>query len=412
MRKYIITISFVLFTLFMMNVAFAAEPLIQATFSTNPIIASPGNDGYIQLTLKNSGTVSVSRITISSVSFDSNIIPSEDWVGDLSSLAAGDSTISLFKFKVAEKASSGLHTVTFHIDYGADYVSRTIDPNMIINVQSPSTLEFTSIDPASLKPGENRNVIFTITNKGDSSIPNVIFTWTSSGNVVLPLGSGNRVVIPSIGANSYYNLSVEVSVSPSATPGLYPLSTVIQFSDKSGTNQIINSTAGIEIGGETDFDVSLQESTAGTVSLSVANIGVNPATSVAISIPEQDRFSVTGATSVLLGDLNSGEYTMASFQLTSRNVTQNIPAMGNASQIRNVTEGNLLKVEISYTDTTGFRQTVQKQVSVTGSLLSTSAGQVRTQTRNGLGIWLYVIIGAVGIIAVVVYFKFFRRKKK
>jgi len=412
MRKNIFLLSCMLLLLITANIVLAAEPLIQATFSPNPVTANPGNDGYIQLTLKNAGTVAASRVKISRVSFDPDIIISGDWIGDLSSLGAGDSVTSLFKFKVSEKASSGLHTLTFYIDYGADSTSRTINPNAIVNVQSSSTLELTSIEPSSLKPGEKRNVIFTITNKGDSSVANAIFTWTSSSNTILPLGSGNRVVIPAIGANSYYNLSVEVSVSPSATPGVYPLSTTIQYSDRSGTSQNISSTAGIEIGGETDFDVSLQESTAGTVSLSVANIGVNPATSVAISIPEQDRFSVTGATSVLLGDLNAGEYTMASFQLTSRNVTQNIPARGNASQIRNATEENFLKVEISYTDTSGFRQTVQKQVSITGSLLSTSAGQVKTQTRNGLGIWLYVIIGAVGIIAVVVYFKFFRRKKK
>ena len=411
MRKIMIPISFMLLTLLMTNLAFAAEPLIQSTFSTNPITASPGSDGYIQMTLKNAGTVAANRITISYVSFDSDIIPSAGWTGDLSSLGAGDSTISLFKFHVSERATSGLHTVTFYIDYGADYVTRTINPNVIINVQTPSTLELTSINPSSLNPGEKRSVTFTITNEGSSPITNAIFTWTSSGNTILPLGSGNRVVIPAIGANSYYNLSVDVSVSPDATPGIYPLTTVLQYTDKSGTSQTINLTAGIEIGGETDFDVSLQEATAGTVTLSVANIGVNPVTSVAISIPQQDMFSVTGASSVFLGDLNPGEYTIASFTLTSRNVTQGIPARTNASQPRNMTEGNLLKVEISYTDTTGSRQKVQKEVSVTG-LLSTSSGQRTTQRSNGLGIWLYVIIGAVAIIAIVVYLKFFRRKKK
>lgn len=412
MRKSIISISFAILILTMVNSALAAEPLIQATFSPNPIVTNPGNDGYIQLTLKNSGTVAASRIKISGVSLDPDIIPSGDWTGNLNPLGAGDSVTSLFKFKVSEKASLGLHTITFYIDYSVDSaLYRTINPNAIINVQLPSTLELTSVEPSSLRPGEKTNIVFTITNKGDSSVANVIFTWTSPSNTILPLGSGNRVVIPTIGANSYYNVSVEVSVSPSTTPGIYPLSTTIQYTDKSGTSQNISSIAGIEIGGETDFDVSLQESTAGSISLSVANIGVNPATSVAIRIPEQEGFLVTGATSVFLGDLNPGDYTIASFQLVSRNITQRTPVTGNVSGIRNMTKENLLTVEISYTDTSGFRQIVQKKVSVSG------LGQMQLPTRFNQGgssfrVWLYVGIGVAGVVAVVVFFKFMRRKKK
>jgi len=411
MKKNIVSISFVLSILVMANLALAAEPLIQASFSTNPIIVNPGNDGYVQLTLKNSGTAAASRIEISHVSSDPDIIPSGNWVGELNPLGAGDSTTSLFKFKVSEKASPGLHTLTFYIDYGVDSTSRSINPNAIINVQSPSALELTSIEPSSLRPGEKTNMTFTIANKGSNSIANVIFTWTSSGNTILPLGSGNRVVIPMVDANSYYDIPVEVSVSPSATPGVYSLSISIQYSDKSGANQSISSTAGIIIGGETDFDVSLQESTGNTVSLSVANIGVNPVTSVTIRIPEQERFSVTGVTSVFLGDLNPGDYTMASFQLTSRNITQRIPTRGNVSEIINMTEGNLLKVEISYTDTTGSRQIVQKEVSVSGLGVAQFTANLR-QRGGGLGTWTYVAIGVIGVIAIVVFFKFVRRKKK
>lgn len=411
MRKQIVVVSFVFLILMMANSVLATDPLIQATFSTNPVTVSPGNDGYIQMTLKNSGTTASDRITIPYVSYDSDIIPSGNWVGELSPLGGGDSLTYLFKFKVSDRASLGLHTITFYINYGIDTTTRTITSNAIVNVQSASTLELTSIDPYSLKPGEKTNMVFTITNDGNSPVNNVIFTWTSSSNVVLPLGLGNRIVIPMIGANSQYNVSSEVFVSPSATPGVYPLSISIQYSDRSGTNQNISSTAGIEIGGGTDFDVNLQESTTSSISLSVANIGVNPATSLEVSIPTQDRFVVTGATSVFLGDLNSGEYTIATFQLALRNATQRTSTRTNVSETGTITGGNLLTVEISYTDTSGFRQVIQKEVSVAS--LSTTQFSASTGQRSGFGIWLYVGIGAVVIIAaVVIYFKFFRRKKK
>jgi len=411
MRKEIVAVSFVFLILMMANSALATDPLIQATFSTNPVTVSPGNDGYIQMTLKNAGTTASDRITIPYVSYDSDIIPSGNWVGELSPLGGGDSLTYLFKFKISDRASLGLHTITFYINYGIDSTTRTITSNAIVNVQSASTLELSSIDPSSLRPGEKTNMVFTITNGGNSPFNNVIFTWTSSSNVVLPLGLGNRIVIPMIGANSQYNVSSKVFVSPSATPGVYPLSISIQYSDRSGTNQNVSSIAGIEIGGGTDFDVSLQESTTSSISLSVANIGVNPATSVEVSIPTQDRFVVTGATSVFLGDLNSGEYTIATFQLALRNATQRTSTRTNVSETGTITGENLLTVEISYTDTSGFRQVIQKEVSVAS--LSATQFSASTGQRSGFGIWLYVGIGAVVIIAaVVIYFKFFRRKKK
>jgi hypothetical protein len=389
------------------------EPLVQATFSTNPTIIVPGNDGYLQLTLKNSGTVAAGRIKISHVSFDPNIVPFGTWTGELSPLGAGDTTTSLFKFHISENAPSGIYALTFYIEYGADSTDRSINPNAIINVQTPSVLELTSIKPSSLKIGEKTNMTFTIANKGSGSINNIIFTWTSSGNAILPLGSDNRVIIPSIGANLFYNIETEVSVSPTSTPGVYPLSIFIQYTDKSGANQTISSTAGIEIGGETDFDVSIQDSTSTSTTLAITNIGENTAYSVIVSIPQQENFRVTGISTSIMGNLNAGDYTLASFQITS------IRPVTNTS----TSQGRNLIVEISYTDTLGVRRTVQKQVEFGLNTNTTFNGVTRTRSTqsslqtsgsNGLlsnGL-LYVVIGVVGIVAIVAFLKFRKRIKR
>jgi len=409
--------------------AATTEPLVQATFSTNPTVTAPGNDGYIQLTLKNAGTVTASRIKISRVSFDSDIIPSGDWVSELSPLGAGDSVTSLFKFKVSETASSGLHVLTFYIDYGVDSISRTINPNAIVNVQSPSALELTSISPSSLRPGEKTNMTFTIANKGGSSIGNVVFTWTSSDNTLLPLGSDNRVVIPLIGANSYYDIQTQVSVNPSATAGVYPLSISIQYIDKSGANQTISSTAGIEVGGGTDFDVSIQDSTSGTTTLAIANIGANTAYSAIVSIPQQENFRASGTSTSVIGNLDAGDYTLVNFQIASTRAVTNISTNQGMNQPSTIQEtnqtstgrGKNLIVEISYTDTLGVRRTIQKEVSQEGISLSIpGAFGSRTVSQSsgigsvmsGNGGLLYIIIGIVGITAIVVFLKFRKRLKR
>jgi hypothetical protein len=293
-------------------------------------------------------------------------------------------------------------------------------------------MELTSVEPSSLSPGEKADISFTIKNSGDSALSNVVFTWSTSGNVILPLGSSNRVLISKIAANSEYNVVSTVSVSPDATPGIYPLTTNIQYYDKSGSSRNTTSISGIEIGGGTDFDVSFQESSAGSVSLSVANIGISSATSVTISVPDQDNFSVSGASSVFLGNLDSGDYTIASFQITSKNtvnMTQTFPTRGvpgSGMSDTNVTEstlpatkdkieGNLLKVNIYYTDTMGTRQMVQKEVSIDSSSSGSFSSQMPTNFRSGsnwLSIIVYIVIALVGVAIVVVVYKFLKRKKK
>jgi hypothetical protein len=293
---------------------------------------------------------------------------------------------------------------------------RTINPNVIINVQSPSDLELTSISPSSLRPGEKTNMTFTVANKGSSSISNIVFTWTSSDNTILPLGSDNRVIIPLISADSYYDIQTEVSVSPTVTAGVYPLSILIQYTDKSGMSQSISSTAGIEIGGGTDFDVSIQDSTASSTTLAITNIGASTAYSVIVSIPQQENFRVTGTSSNVVGNLNAGDYTLASFQVTQVGGFQITPTR-NATNVSTSQQRNLI-VEISYTDTLGVRRIIQKEVSLNqvGSITNTTFGGTRTRTTqgsqsqisggNGL---LYIGIGIVGIVVIVAFLKF--RKK-
>ena len=403
MKFWKLVVIVILISAFLSRNVLAAEPLIQATISVYPAQISPGNDGYIQLTLRNSGTLPANRIRVSSVSWDRMIIPYGTWIGDIGALGVGDSSISLYKFSVSNNASSGLYTVTFNIEYCQDSYCKTINPNAIITVQSPSVVELSSIRPASLKLGEKANITFTIANKGSSQINNVVFTWSSQGNVILPLGSDNRIIIPTINANSFYEIPVEVSVSPNALPGLYSLSISIQYQDKTGTSQNISSVAGIEIGGETDFDVSVQESTSTLTTLAITNIGTTTAYSTVVRIPQQENFRVVGSSSSVLGNLNAGDYTLASFQILST---------------RNFTQGTSRKllVEIYYTDAVGIRRVVEKDVEI-GLFSNTTFTRTRTPTQfqaplsNGL---LYIIIGIVGIVCVILFLKlrkWMKRKK-
>ncbi len=102
-----------------------------------------------------------------------------------------------------------------------------------------------------------------------------------------------------------------------ADPGLYTLNVNLTFEDYQSNTKSIQTTAGLFVGGSTDFDVSYSESSQGQTSLSVANVGNNMAYAVKVSIPEQRGYRVGGSSSTIVGNLQKGDYTIASFNVTS-----------------------------------------------------------------------------------------------
>lgn len=434
MKKFITSIVLMVlasFQIIIMANAVTNGPLVLASVSTNPMTIAPGTDGYIQLTLKNTGNAVADDVKISSFSLDPSIIPYGNWMLDLGALGIGDSTTALLKFSIPSAASSGLYMANFAVDYCQSSVCRTVDSNVIINVESPSVLELVSIEPSSLRAGERTNITFRIANRGDIPIHNVVFTWTSSGNTILPVGSDNRVTIPVINPNSYYDVQVEVSASPSATPGIYPLGIYMQYAGNSGGNQNISSTAGVEITGETDFHIDVQDSTGTSTTFAITNIGSNTAYSLIANIPQQDNYRTTGTSATVLGNLNAGDYTLASFQITRMGVFNNTSEMSgrapptgdigtnpSAGVVPATTANRSLVFEISYTDALGTRRTVQKEVTMlsTNSTFS-SVFESRTTQFNPLqmlgsnGI-TYIVIGVIGIVAIALFFKFGRKIKR
>ena len=215
----------------------------------------------------------------------------------------------------------------------------------------------------------------------------------------------------------------------------------MEFYDRTGTKQTVTSKVGLQISGTTTFDIVLQSSTSGSTTFAVVNTGANVASSVIVSIPQQMSYVATGASSASLGNLDAGDYTLATFQLSSINTTAQAPSFNRTgaggafpggrnfsgrnsfmNQSFSGLRGNGLLVEISYTDAFGIRQTVQKQIVV--SYASSGSFSSRTGTRSSTGSFTsqsqssgssnsleYIIIGVAGIIIIVAIIQLGRKKK-
>ncbi|MCZ7402354.1 MAG: hypothetical protein O8C61_09040, partial [Candidatus Methanoperedens sp.] len=230
--------------------------------------------------------------------------------------------------------------------------NRLEDQILIIKGRPIISLVNSTIDI--LAPSSKNTETLTFKNTGTGTVQNAIaeIDLSSTNTVFSILGAGRQFSLGTMKAGDVAYVTFNLAVNIAANPGVYNIPVKITGQDNYSTTNFI----GVVVAGITDFDISYVESL-GSFSVNVANVGISPASAVAVNLPRQKNFSVTGSTISVLGNLNPGDYTSAIFQVTK--------TPGN---------GSSLEVEIQYTDTSGQRHTITKLLPVT-----LSAG---TQTRS------------------------------
>lgn len=199
-----------------------------------------------------------------------------------------------------------------------------------------------------------------------------------------------------------------------------------------GEETEISTKAGVYVGGATDFDVAFSGSSGGESSFSISNIGSVAASSVTVRVPDQEGWRVSGSNSVIIGNLNEGDYTIASFTLQQRDSGDFAAGQygSQTDQAKNVSsrqapEDSTVVLEIVYTDSRGNRNTVTKDVSIDASAFMTSTaaddgtaaastGRMRPGSANTSAWSRYkwpTIILAVIVLLIYVH-RIYRKRKK
>ena len=322
-----------------------------------------------------------------------------------------------------------------------------------ISTTSQNYAQIIYVDKSQLQPGQETPLNFTITNVGSAPLQNLVFTWAEPTGSILPVYSDDSRYIKYLDVGQSQTLSYTVIANVNANPGLYNLNLNLNYqSVDNASSSSVSTHAGIFVGGGTDFDVAFSESTAGQTSLSISNIGNNPAASVSVKIPQQEGYVTTGSTAAIVGNLNKGDYTIVSFQIASRgsgNFTSGASGSGsgtgagagsgNFGRNRNATSSsssgasgqtgtaknftrptsNDLQVVIEYTDTAGNRISVEKNVSIQfrsagGAGASGYANGQSTAAKSSFvgSVWFWILIIIVVIGAIYTYRRYSNKKKK
>jgi hypothetical protein len=217
------------------------------------------------------------------------------------------------------------------------------------------------------------------------------------------------------GASPSVVLKYKIRVNEDAVEG----TNILKLNYKVGSNWYTKEFEIKVANAQTDFDAIIQDSTSSEVSIAIANTGKNTANSVIVKIPEQDYFESTGTDGQMVGNLESGDYSIVSFEISQKMAkapikegteenSQGFPTMG-SSQTQNLT------FDIYYTDTIGERRVVTMQLPLSlSSTNSTAMGMMGPGGRNNQGSsWIvWAIVGGVILALVIVSIIILKKKPK
>ncbi|MFH1064789.1 MAG: COG1361 S-layer family protein [Candidatus Woesearchaeota archaeon] len=367
-------------------------------------------------------------------------VPGETYVKSAGTLQGfqvdADQKIIKFKVRTDREASEGTYEFDVLLYNEGERNTAAAKKTLSIDINNRESAEVIYIDKVKLVPGQQTPMEFTINNVGNAPLRDMSFSWSNADDIVLPVGSSDTKYVKYLGVGEKVTISYDVIADTNALPGLYKLELSLTYEDSvTGQLTAITNNAGVYVGGETDFDISFSETSAGETSFSISNIGSNPASSVSVIIPKQDGWSTTGSNSVIIGNLNKGDYTVASFMLqqggTARSAGANIPSregFANMSdeeraQLRytaTAISSNELKIDIAYTDTMGNREVVEKSVPMQTSMQNATGSAMGTRfaggrpgaavpATTGTSTLTKVIYTGVGIILLIIIYRLWRR---
>lgn len=389
--------------------------------SYNPAPATSGQILEVKLLVQGGGVLESHDTYVEfHPEFPFSLVPGENPIRNVGKLTAYPQPL-IFRVMVDKTASQGKYNIKFY-----DYLEGNTDKgedSFQIDVKSRDSAEIIYIDQVELLPGKITPLKFTINNVGNAPLRNVVFTWSNENGIILPVSSDDTKYIKELDIGQSAQVTYDVIASVTADPNLYKLNLRLQYDDPTTGNKTqLTTTAGVYVGGDTDFDIAFSGISKSGTSFSIANIGSVSANSVTVRIPKQESWNVKGADSVIIGNLNKGDYTIASFNLQNpgvaksggkrpSNPSSNFFSSGSSQTPPIESKQTSLDIEISYTNTRGERHVVTKNMQLDPATL-VFVDDTAAQTKQSSSPTTTIVIVIVLIILAYIGYKKYNKKKE
>ena len=287
------------------------------------------------------------------------------------------------------------------------------------NVCNPG-INIISQDPNPAIPNDYVKIVFEISNLSycdGLSVklnPEYPFSLDSDNDLIQTISS---VPFTQDGKNVWM-VSYKLRIDANAFDGDYNLKLQYKPGSSQTFTSYIEDKFNISIkDSRTQFDAVIQETSGSQVSIAIANIGKYAANSVVVRIPEQDSFTTTGTDGQMVGNLESGDYTIVGFTITPKRLfSQNMTRVRTDSNqpIQNMTSQTpKLKFDVYYTDNLGKRRIENMQLPLKMNNSSISAnGFSRTSTTSKTGFFSKGYSWIIIIVLLILVYYFYRNPEK
>jgi hypothetical protein len=290
-------------------------------------------------------------------------------------------------------------------------------------IQCNPTIKLVSQDPSPAVPNDYVKVLFEVTDLGNCDgfavklNPKYPFSLDPDTNAVQTIESNPSA----LDYKDVWTVPYKIRIDSAAFDGDYSLK--LQYHE--GSDENFNSYAEKSFNmsiqdSRTDFDAVIQESTSSQVSIAIANTGKYTANSVIVRIPEQNDFVAVGTDGQMVGNLDSGDYTIVGFSISSKraagayqNASRGLRMVNNSSPSQSE-----LKFDVYYTDNIGQRRIVNMNLPLIESAgnFSQSTGNFSSRrtapsTSPWYLSWIFWVIIAILIAVYILYKKNPRRFK-
>ncbi|MBT7903609.1 hypothetical protein HN587_07130 [Candidatus Woesearchaeota archaeon] len=421
-KPYLLTIFITLILLMLVSLVTSSlsdsQSISISLVNQDPDPAIAGDTVELRFGIANTGGIVASNlITELEIEYPFSLVSGQTYLQNVGTVNPYqlEENIKIVKYKLKIDQTVAAGTYEIKIKYYEQGSTIKKQKTFNVEIKNQENAEIIHIDQTTLIPGKQTTLKFTINNVGNAPLKNIRFYWQNSDEIVLPVGSDNTKYIKYLEMGESKDLEYQVIADTNAAPGLYSLDLYLTYDDPITNEQTNTSTiAGIYVGGETDFEVSFSEKTGMETAFSISNIGSNPAASVSILIPEQKNWKITGANSAIIGNLNKGDYTVASFSL-EQDLNQKIKPF----QKNNQTESgeNTIIIQVAYTDTMGERKIVEKEVALNAAInqaneeLMQQRSNMRKQNQGFFAKYKWHIIGSALIILLGIIYSKYKTKK-
>ncbi|VVB52647.1 Uncharacterised protein [uncultured archaeon] len=342
----------------------------------------PGDTTYVYVPIQNMGFGNyMEDVTVKLVPKEASSANAVKILDDVYSLGTindwGDQRTAKFRIYVYPDTVEGDYYFNVFITYKGLQTYGTAPQNpattklddQILTIRGKPVIMLVNSTIGIVAPGSTNKETLTFKNTGTGTVQNAVaeINIDNTNSAFSVLGGGKQFSLGTMKSGDFDSITFNLAVDVAAHPGVYNIPVKITGQNNYSTDNLI----GLVVAGITDFDVSYVE-TVGSFSLNVVNVGISPASAVAVNLPRQKNFSIAGSSTSVLGNLNPGDYTSAPFQIT-----------------KTAGAGNVLEFEIQYTDTSGQRHTITKSLPVTLSLTGT---QSRGTSSTNYTLWIVIVV--------------------